>query len=273
MPSLALRRPVLLTALLTALLVPLAGSALADDPVPAPVPAAVPAAVPAPVPAPSPAAVPTSLRITAPASVPAGSNADVWVRLVRPGDGGEDPVGGKDVLVQRSSSSGWVQVASLTTRDDGLAHAPVAIGSTGRFRAFFRGDDTAASSTSREVVISATSTLADRALAEAKRHKGQPYAYGAAGPSRFDCSGFTMYVFKQLGRSLPHSSAQQARVVTRVADSAKKPGDLIFTYHGGTIGHVGIYAGGAQMWAAVQAGDVVRLQSFSGRTYSVGRVS
>ncbi|MDT7573654.1 MAG: peptidoglycan DL-endopeptidase CwlO, partial [Actinomycetota bacterium] len=60
---------------------------------------------------------------------------------------------------------------------------------------------------------------------------------------------------------------------TRIPDGQKRPGDLIFTYRGGAIHHVGIYAGGTQMWAAVESGDVVRLQSFAGRTYSVGRVS
>jgi cell wall-associated NlpC family hydrolase len=115
-------------------------------------------------------------------------------------------------------------------------------------------------------------TLAERVLAEARRHAGAPYAYGAAGPNRFDCSGFTMYVFGRFGISLPHNAAQQARIARPVPAADKRPGDLIFTYHGGTIGHVGIYAGGSQMWAAVATGDVVRLQSFGDRAYSVGRV-
>lgn len=122
-------------------------------------------------------------------------------------------------------------------------------------------------------ILPASGALADRVLAEARRHAGAPYSYGAAGPNRFDCSGFTMYVFGRFGISLPHSSAQQAGATTRIPDEQKQPGDLIFTYHGGSIGHVGIYAGGTQMWAAVESGDVVRLQSFAGRTYSVGRVS
>jgi hypothetical protein len=257
------RRPALFAAAaLAALTVPFAAPALADDGVTPPVPA--------------PPAVPTSLRITTPASVPAGSDADVWVRLVHtaqtPEGTGEEGVADASVLIQRESSSGWVQVADLTTRDGGLAHGPVAIGSTSRFRAFFRGDDGHQPSTSREVVIAASNSLGDKAVAEAKRHHGAPYSYGAAGPSRFDCSGLTMYVFHRLGRSLPHSSAQQARVTKRIANAQKRPGDLIFGYHGSTIGHVGIYAGGSQMWAAVKEGDVVRLQSFAGRAYSVGRV-
>ena len=115
-------------------------------------------------------------------------------------------------------------------------------------------------------------SLASRVLAEARRHAGAPYSYGAAGPNRFDCSGFTMYVFGRFGISLPHSSAQQAAVTRHVPDGDKQPGDLIFTYRGGTIGHVGIYAGGTQMWAAVETGDVVRLEDFAGRAYEVGRV-
>ncbi|MBV9921201.1 MAG: C40 family peptidase [Pseudonocardia sp.] len=120
--------------------------------------------------------------------------------------------------------------------------------------------------------VPVSGSLAERVLAEARRHAGAPYAYGAAGPDRFDCSGFTMYVFGRFGISLPHSSSAQAAVARHVPDDQKRPGDLIFTYHGGTIGHVGIYAGGSQMWAAVESGDVVRLQSFAGREYSVGRV-
>jgi cell wall-associated NlpC family hydrolase len=95
---------------------------------------------------------------------------------------------------------------------------------------------------------------------------------GAAGPSSFDCSGLTMYVFGKLGHSLPHNADAQYRAIRHIANADKRPGDLIFGYHGSAIGHVGIYAGGSQMWAAVQSGDVVRLQSFAGRAYSVGRV-
>jgi cell wall-associated NlpC family hydrolase len=120
---------------------------------------------------------------------------------------------------------------------------------------------------------SAAPTLGERAVAEAKRHLGKPYKWAAAGPDRFDCSGFTLYVFSRLGKSLPHNSTQQARAVRRVPNAQKRLGDLIFTKRSdGTIRHVGIYAGGSDMWAAVQTGDTVRRQSFHGRTYIVGRV-
>lgn len=121
----------------------------------------------------------------------------------------------------------------------------------------------------------ASPTLQQRALAEVQKHAGKAYRWGAAGPTRFDCSGLTMYVYSRLGRSLPHNSGAQstARGVKLVANMTKKPGDLIFAYRDGAIRHVGIYAGGADMYAAVQSGDVVRKQSFHGRRYQVGRVS
>jgi cell wall-associated NlpC family hydrolase len=118
----------------------------------------------------------------------------------------------------------------------------------------------------------AGATLGQRADAEARRHLGKPYAYGAAGPAQFDCSGFTMYVFSRLGRSLPHNSRAQYDAVRHVSRSDKRLGDLIFTMRNGRIGHVGIYAGGSDLWSPVQSGDHVRKQSFAGRDYLVGRV-
>ena len=118
----------------------------------------------------------------------------------------------------------------------------------------------------------ASATLGQRADAEARLHLGKPYSYGAAGPSRFDCSGFTMFVFGRLGKSLPHNSRAQYDAVQHLADGDKRIGDLIFTRRGGRITHVGIYAGGSDLWSPVQTGDRVRKQSFEGRDYLVGRV-
>jgi cell wall-associated NlpC family hydrolase len=122
---------------------------------------------------------------------------------------------------------------------------------------------------------SAAPTLGQRAVSEAQRHYNKPYKYGAAGPSRFDCSGFTRYVFSRLGRSLPHSSASQynASGVRHISRASLTLGDLVFTVRDGRIRHVGIYAGSNQMWAATQTGDVVRKQSLSGRVLKFGRVT
>jgi cell wall-associated NlpC family hydrolase len=121
----------------------------------------------------------------------------------------------------------------------------------------------------------AATSLGQRAVSEAARHYKAPYAYGSAGPSRFDCSGLTMFVFKRLGRTLPHSSASQynAAGVKHVTRAQLATGDLVFTIREGKIRHVGIYAGNNEMWAATQSGDVVRKQSLSGRQLVFGRVS
>ena len=107
---------------------------------------------------------------------------------------------------------------------------------------------------------------------EAARHAGKPYSWGASGPSTFDCSGFTSYVFARLGRTLPRTSGSQRAAVQSIPNDAKQPGDLIFTARGGRVTHVGIYAGGSEMWSPVQSGDHVRKQAFGHRVYTVGRV-
>jgi len=108
---------------------------------------------------------------------------------------------------------------------------------------------------------------------EASRHNGAPYHYGSAGPSRFDCSGFTMYVFSRFGKRLPHSSSAQYNAVRHIAKSSKQVGDLLFfRSSSGSIQHVGIYAGSGKMWDAPKTGDHVRLRAIYSSHYSVGRV-
>jgi cell wall-associated NlpC family hydrolase len=257
----SLSRPARITAAaLSAALLPvvLATPALADT-APAPGPSAGSSAR-------EPAA--TSLRLTVPRSVRPGTTADISVRLLQ----GKALVEGATVVLQRQEPTGWAPITSMTTRKGGLGHARIKVGKTSRYRAYFRGDASHQRSLSPQRVVTATATLAQKVLVEAKRHQGTPYQWGASGPSSFDCSGFTRYVFSRFGRELPRTAAQQASATQRVAAAAKKPGDLIFTHRGGGISHVGIYAGNNVMWAAPKAGDHVRLQSLYTRDYTVGRV-
>ena len=86
--------------------------------------------------------------------------------------------------------------------------------------------------------------LVDELLDYAKTFIGVPYLLGASGPERFDCSGFTSYVFREFGYNLPHNSVQQcqsSRPVESFSDLRK--GDLVFFGARGSIrsiGHVGI---------------------------------
>ena len=81
----------------------------------------------------------------------------------------------------------------------------------------------------------------------AQQYLGVPYVYGGSSASGFDCSGFTMYVFAQVGIKLPHGATSQLSYGTEVSRSDLQPGDLgFFQDYGYTASHVGIYIGGDQ---------------------------
>lgn len=83
--------------------------------------------------------------------------------------------------------------------------------------------------------------------ATAKQYLGTGYVYGGASPRGFDCSGFTMYVYSQLGISLPHGATPQLNYGTSVSRSDLQPGDLVFfSDYGYAASHVGIYVGDGQ---------------------------
>ena len=86
--------------------------------------------------------------------------------------------------------------------------------------------------------------LVDELLDYAKTFIGVPYRLGASGPERFDCSGFTSYVFREFGYNLPHNSVMQFKNCTPVESfSELRKGDLVFfgaRNNIRNIGHVGI---------------------------------
>jgi cell wall-associated NlpC family hydrolase len=104
-------------------------------------------------------------------------------------------------------------------------------------------------------------------VAIAMRYLGVPYVWGGASPAGFDCSGLVMYVYAQVGISLPHYTVAQwdySDSVT-VPRGDLQPGDLVF-FAG--LGHVGIYVGNGQFIHAPHTGDVVRIDSLSEGWYS-----
>jgi cell wall-associated NlpC family hydrolase len=96
----------------------------------------------------------------------------------------------------------------------------------------------------------------------AMQYLGTPYHWGGASPETgFDCSGFTMFVFSQIGVSLPHNAAMQYGYGSAVDRSQLAPGDLVF-FDG--LGHVGIYIGGNQFIHSPHTGDVVKISTITG---------
>lgn len=116
-----------------------------------------------------------------------------------------------------------------------------------------------------------TSSKGQEIVDFAKKYLGCKYVYGGSGPSTFDCSGFTMYVYKNFGISLSHSATAQSKKGSYVAKEDLKPGDLVFfkdyeTMNG--IGHCGIYIGdGNFIHASSGTGYCVKISTLLSGSY------
>ncbi|MBQ7423113.1 MAG: C40 family peptidase [Prevotella sp.] len=87
--------------------------------------------------------------------------------------------------------------------------------------------------------VTATENLMDEAFA----HIGTRYRRGAKGPSAFDCSGFTSYVFGKMNMQIGCSSRDQYAKNTPIRSEEMQRGDLVFFTSPGSgrgVGHVGI---------------------------------
>jgi cell wall-associated NlpC family hydrolase len=93
---------------------------------------------------------------------------------------------------------------------------------------------------------SATSANGQAMVDFAMQYVGYPYVYAGEGPHAFDCSGFTMYVAREvLGMNITHDMFTQVGMGTSVSRNQLQPGDLVFfqnTFRDG-LSHSGIYIG------------------------------
>ncbi|MGW4032091.1 C40 family peptidase [Streptomyces sp. NPDC004838] len=118
----------------------------------------------------------------------------------------------------------------------------------------------------------AATTHAGKALKIAASKKGAPYKYGAVGPSRFDCSGLTLYSYKKAGKKLPRTAQQQYNSTRKVSASSRQIGDLVFFHSNKRVYHVGIYAGKGKIWHSPKTGSWVKLDKIWSKSVLYGRV-
>ena len=91
---------------------------------------------------------------------------------------------------------------------------------------------------------------------------GEPYQWGGAGPSSWDCSGLTQGAWEKAGVTLSHFTGYQWDETRRIPLSDLQPGDLVFFGDSGpTSHHIGLYVGNGQMIEAPHTGAFVRYAS------------
>lgn len=116
----------------------------------------------------------------------------------------------------------------------------------------------------------ASSAIGSQVVSSAMNYLGTPYVYGSNGPSSFDCSGFTSYIYSSLGYSLNRSANDQLLNGTSIAKSELQAGDLVFFAYNTTksASHVGIYIGDGQFIHASTNGYQVRIDTLASGHYS-----
>jgi len=109
----------------------------------------------------------------------------------------------------------------------------------------------------------------------AKDLLGKRYVWGATGPNKFDCSGFTQKVYRTAGIDLPRVSREQAKVGSYVTYENLKRGDMVFfdTNHKkiGRVNHVGIYLGDSKFIHASSGNKKVVITSFNKKQFYKNR--
>jgi len=117
-------------------------------------------------------------------------------------------------------------------------------------------------------------------IAEAEKHLGKRYVFGANGPNNFDCSSFVCHVLSASGvYPINRTTAQGIyNISTPIPPNEARPGDLIFfhsTYStSNTVTHVGIFTGSGM----IHAGDPIQYTTidspyWQNHFYAFGRIN
>jgi cell wall-associated NlpC family hydrolase len=177
------------------------------------------------------------------------------------------------VRLQAYRGGKWQNWSSQRTNSSGSATLTASPKVSGYFRAVYLGNGAYTSHTGGKIWVTVRSSGA-KILSEARSHTGALYKFAASGPKRFDCSGFTLYVFKKAaGKSLPHKANTQQRYGKAVSKSSMRVGDLI-VFRSGSYGyHAAIYAGGGYMYDSPHSGARVGKHKIFSSSYVVRRLA
>ena len=110
-------------------------------------------------------------------------------------------------------------------------------------------------------------------IRKARALKGVPYVYGGSTPRGFDCSGFTSYVHRKSGVSIPRTATTQMYKAKRISRAKAKRGDLVFFRSGSRAYHVGIYAGKNRVLHSPRPGQRVHTAKIWTSNVTFGRVT
>lgn len=120
----------------------------------------------------------------------------------------------------------------------------------------------------REKLSRGSSAARTKVIQYAYKFLGKPYIWAAEGPSSFDCSGYTSYIYRKFGYELPHYTGYQVEMGEEVPKDKLKTGDLIFFNTTGANSHVGIYMGNGNFIHASSGKGSVTVSSLSNSYYS-----
>jgi cell wall-associated NlpC family hydrolase len=114
-----------------------------------------------------------------------------------------------------------------------------------------------------------------RVESNAKKLLGLKYVWGATGPKKFDCSGFTQKVYRISGFTIPRNSRAQAKVGKYIKYEELQKGDMVFfdtnRKKTGRVNHVGIYLEDGKFIHASSGNKKVVITSFDKKRYYKSR--
>ena len=119
--------------------------------------------------------------------------------------------------------------------------------------------------------VASTSSLGQQIVDYAQNFLGCAYVWGGNGPTSFDCSGFTKYVYAHFGYTLNRTATDQLANGVAVTKDQLQPGDLVFFNSGYTskpVSHVGIYIGNGKFIHASTNAYMVQIDDLSSGYYS-----